>query len=52
MKLIDLSVTIANGSPTERAVQMPVIQYRRHGTEESVTTFLDAYPGLKREINY
>lgn len=27
MKLIDLSVTIANGSPTERAVQMPVANF-------------------------
>lgn len=49
MKLVDLSVTIVDGSPVERAVQIPKIQYRRHEMEEAVTTFLDAYPGLKKE---
>lgn len=46
MKIIDLSVSIVDGLPVDRAVQIPKIRYRRHTDEESVSTFLAAYPGL------
>lgn len=49
MKIIDLSVPIIDGLPVDQPVQIPKIRYRRHTDEESVTTFLAAYPGLKRE---
>ena len=49
MKIIDLSVSIVDGLPVDRAVQIPKIRYRRHTDEESVSTFLAAYPGLTRE---
>lgn len=49
MKIIDLSVSIVDGLPVDRPVQIPKIRRRAHGTEESVETFLAAYPGLKRE---
>lgn len=49
MKIIDLSVSIVDGLPVDRPVQIPKIRYRRHTDEESVSTFLAAYPGLTRE---
>ncbi len=49
MEIIDLSVSIIDGLPVDRPVQIPKINYRRHTDEESVTTFLAAYPGLTRE---
>ena len=49
MKIIDLSVSIVDGLPVDRPVQIPKIRYRRHTDDESVTTFLAAYPGLTRE---
>ena len=48
MKISDLSVSIVDGLPVDRAVQIPKIRYRRHTDEESVSTFLAAYPGLTR----
>lgn len=49
MKVIDLSVSIVDGLPVDKPVQIPKIKYRRHTDEESVTTFLATYPGLKQE---
>ena len=49
MEIIDLSVSIVDGLPVDRPVQIPKIRYRRHTDDESVTTFLAAYPGLTRE---
>ena len=49
MKIVDLSVSIIDGLPVDKPVQIPKFKYRRHTDEESITTFLDAYPGLKRK---
>lgn len=49
MKIVDLSVSIIDGLPVDRPVQIPKITYRRHTDEESVSTFLAAYPGLTKE---
>lgn len=49
MKVIDLSVSIVDGLPVDKPVQIPKIKYRRHTDEESVSTFLATYPSLMRE---
>ena len=49
MKIVDLSVSIIDGLPVDKPVQIPKIKYRRHTDEESVTTFLNTYPGLTKE---
>lgn len=49
MKIVDLSVSIVDGLPVDKPVQIPKIKYRRHTDEESVSTFLATYPGLERE---
>ena len=49
MRIVDLSVSIIDGLPVDKPVQIPKIHYRRHTDEESVTTFLATYPGLKKE---
>ena len=43
MKIIDLSVSIVDGLPVDRPVQIPSIRYRRHTDEESVSTFLAVF---------
>lgn len=49
MKIIDLSVSIIDGLPVDKPIQIPKFSYRTHDDEDSVTSFLNTYPGLTRE---
>lgn len=48
-RIIDLSVSIVDNLPVDLPVQIPHFHYRKHSDEESYTTFLAAFPGLKKD---
>lgn len=49
MKIIDLSVTIANNLPVDPPRNIPQINYITHEDEASITTMQVYFPGLKKE---
>jgi len=49
MKIIDLSVSIVDGLPVDKPIQIPKINYFGHKDPFSVNTYLNTYQGLKQE---
>lgn len=49
MRLIDLSVSIADNLPVDPDLQIAHINYVKHGSELSIGSTLSCIPGIKRE---
>lgn len=49
MKIIDLSVSIVDGLPVDKPIQIPKINYYGHYDDYSINGYLNTYKGLKKE---
>ena len=49
MKIIDLSVSIVDGLPVDPDLQIARIKYVTHGTDLSISSTLQSFPGITRD---